>query len=189
MSKYFTIRRINSIALKLLSAAGITAAAVIPTDIANHLGVAVKKEDLGNISGVLIVQNGVATIGVNENHFPNRQRFTIAHEIGHLVLGHERRGMFVDQPEQEFSMFFRNEDSSEGTKRQEVEANAFAAALLMPEPFVRTEITNFIEKNNADKFELSEGKLNLIPEMAEKFGVSEMAMTYRIGNLNLFNTL
>lgn len=47
-----------------------------------------------------------------------RDRFTIAHEIGHLILHYKASG------EASFNRYGRN--------RQEAEANAFAAALLMP---------------------------------------------------------
>ncbi len=49
-----------------------------------------------------------------------RDRFTIAHELGHLVLHHDREA-------REPQTFYRY-----GRSRQETEANAFAGALLMP---------------------------------------------------------
>lgn len=60
-------------------------------------------------------------IGINENHHPNRQRFTLAHELGHFCLGHESRVFteYAVEPGQNKSIF-------------EVEANEFAAELLMP---------------------------------------------------------
>ena len=38
------------------------------------------------LSGMVYVNEGTPIIGVNALHHPNRQRFTIAHECGHLVL-------------------------------------------------------------------------------------------------------
>ena len=38
------------------------------------------------LSGMIYVNEGTPIIGVNALHHPNRQRFTIAHECGHLIL-------------------------------------------------------------------------------------------------------
>ncbi len=38
------------------------------------------------ISGMLYRKSAGAVIGINEYHHPHRQRFSIAHEIGHLCL-------------------------------------------------------------------------------------------------------
>lgn len=54
-----------------------------------------------------------------------RDRFTIAHELGHLILHHNHTS---DKP----VVFQRY-----GQSRQETEANAFAGALLMPEKAFR----------------------------------------------------
>jgi Zn-dependent peptidase ImmA (M78 family) len=58
----------------------------------------------------------------------HRARFTLAHEIGHFVrqyyeCGDEEVGGVIE---------FRDRNSSTGTDENEVWANAFAAALLMP---------------------------------------------------------
>jgi Zn-dependent peptidase ImmA (M78 family) len=77
-------------------------------------------------------------IGYNSTHAKVRQRFTIAHEIGHYVLQTKKSlhpRLFIDR-----YVAFRNDESSAGNDWQEVEANAFGAALLMPAHFVREEI-------------------------------------------------
>ena len=71
-------------------------------------------------------------IGVNEDHHSNRQRFSIAHEIAHFVLHHG--DTYIDKG---YRVHFRDLESGSGTKREEMEANAFAAALLMPAVWVR----------------------------------------------------
>lgn len=60
-------------------------------------------------------------IGINQNHHINRQRFTLAHELGHYSLGHKERAYteYVQTPGKERSNL-------------ETEANEFAAELLMP---------------------------------------------------------
>lgn len=185
MRRYLTIKRINTIAWKLLQTVGINKAPVDLDAVAKHLNIEIKKEHLGDdISGLLVNRDGKVICGVNEKHPPNRRRFTIAHEFGHFVLGHERQGLFIDKHKHESYVIFRNEKSSEGTNQQEIEANAFAAALLMPGPFVKAEIKKCINDDNT--FVLDDSN---IKKLAKKFGVSEIAMTYRIGNLDLFDTM
>ncbi|EOQ79129.1 TPA: ImmA/IrrE family metallo-endopeptidase [Pseudomonas aeruginosa] len=67
---------------------------------------------------------------VNSLHHPNRQRFTIAHELGHFALHTSSSSDFVDRN------FFRNNDTSP----METEANRFASELLMPEQEFREQV-------------------------------------------------
>jgi Zn-dependent peptidase ImmA (M78 family) len=68
-----------------------------------------------------------------------RQRFTIAHEIAHY-LHHSKRSpqsqLFIDRT----VTFRRDEVSSTGDDREEVEANQLGAALLMPRELLQLEI-------------------------------------------------
>src|SRR6266516_5935935 len=96
--------------------------------------IAIRRQPLEEaVSGMLVVKEGYAIIGVNESHYPNRQRFTLAHELGHFLLHGDSASVFIDAS----PVFFRDETSSEGSKLQEIEANAFAAELLMPESMLR----------------------------------------------------
>ncbi len=78
-----------------------------------------------SISGLLVVCREVdqeyATIGFNENHPWCRRRFTIAHEIGHLLMGHTCNKNLFDK------------------LHNETEANTFAAELLMPKQFLKND--------------------------------------------------
>ncbi len=144
-------------------------------EVAVKLGVDIKPYDLGqNVSGVLLIHEGKGTIGVNPNDSLVRQRFTIAHEIAHYVLHRQKTELFVDK---QFSILFRSDNPSTAELRIEREANAYAAALLMPVKLLQKQI------RSAD-FNLSDDKG--IKKLAEKFQVSEIAMTYRLTNLNLF---
>lgn len=122
-------------------------------------------------SGFLLVENGVATIAINEDHHPNRQRFTAAHELGHYILHSEGRDrFFVDKA------YYRGKTASEGTDSTEIEANRFAASLLMPEALVR---------ERAQRVELTDVE---IYRLSSLFQVSEQAMTLRLMNLNLIDS-
>ena len=131
------------------------------------------------VSGVLITENNKSIIGVNPKDSHVRQRFTVAHELGHYKLGHQRNGMFIDTPERYFTMFnFRNADSSTGEHLQEREANAFAAALLMPRELIYKVIEDLKVSFNVRSEE------DLLVQLASKFEVSTQAMGFRLSNLN-----
>lgn len=95
--------------------------------IASHYARIVYRELDTDISGALVpLETKTWAIRVNDTHPPVRQRFTIAHELGHLLL-HGYTAPHADR-----SFRFRDTRSSEGSALEEVEANQFAAELLMP---------------------------------------------------------
>jgi Zn-dependent peptidase ImmA (M78 family) len=79
--------------------------------------------------------------------------------------------LFVDK-----YVAFRDDDSSAGNDKEEVEANAFGAALLMPARLVREEIKK-------DKLDLDDE--DDLSALAKRFHVSMSAMSYRLVNLGL----
>ena len=123
-------------------------------------------------------KTGKVVLGVNSNHAPVRQRFTLAHELGHLLL-HSSQPVHVDGKGMGFQVHLRNELSGEGTKRSEVEANLFAAELLMPRDMLRLELAGVQTLMTLD----DEG---LIAELAEKYEVSQMALSIRLSQLRWF---
>lgn len=136
-----------------------------PIAIAESVGIRVSSDRLSDCSGfVHMNDDGVSTITYNEFDSPVRQRFTIAHEIGHVLLGHMTNGSkeFRDGPMQ-FSLGTRD--------YKESDANRFAAELLMPEKFVRLW---FSKMRGSD-----------LGDAARMFYVSEAALYYRLVNLGL----
>ena len=79
------------------------------------------------LSGSLSKQDNHWLIRVNSVHSKNRQRFTIAHELGHYIYHKDDEQEFVD------TTFFRGMSSD----NFEFTANRFASELLMPEEQVR----------------------------------------------------
>ncbi|QMU26600.1 ImmA/IrrE family metallo-endopeptidase [Adhaeribacter radiodurans] len=147
--------------------------------LAKNLNLNIIYHDLAeDISGLLITNLGQSTIGVNSNNIEFRQRFTIAHEIGHYLLEHQREGVFIDKPSNLFTIVYRDQNSSTGEFLQEREANAFAAALLMPR-----ELVNLAIKNT--KFNFEDDQVDVIQCLAIKFKVSSQAMGFRLANLDL----
>lgn len=90
-----------------------------------------------DVSGMLHRdQGGRPVIGINAAHHRNRQRFTLAHELGHLLL--HTGDISLDTPRTAVRM--RDERCATGTDVEEIQANRFAAALLMPEAFLRRDL-------------------------------------------------
>jgi Zn-dependent peptidase ImmA (M78 family) len=125
------------------------------------------------VSGVSMIDSEKKIITVNEGQHPNRKRFTLAHELGHIVLEHDTELNISENPSEGAIFLFRNDRSATGSDWREVEANLFAAAILMPKELVDSAL--------AGKFRVDEKD---ITELAEKFGVSTMAMSIRLSRLN-----
>ena len=158
----------------LLANAGVNSAPVDLNRVAEHLCIKIQYVDLGeDCSGVLVRNGDRAVIGVNEDHHSNRQRFSIAHEIAQFVL--HSGDTYIDKG---YRVQFRDLESGSGTKREEMEANALAAALLMPAAWVRRA---FLLK----PFDLAED--DVLKMLADNFNVSTQAMTYRLMKLRMIS--
>ena len=110
-------------------------------------------------SGSLSYIDGKWVMSINNNHNIKRQRFTIAHELGHYILHRGKNTVFTD------TTFFRSDDMNS----IEYHANEFASRLLMPENILRKLI--------------DEDKINNIGELASALDVSSAAMKYRVISL------
>lgn len=166
-------KKIQRIVKEILDELKINKAPVYIEKVCNRLGIEVIYEELENdISGFLYKKPQQNTIVVNRDHYSNRQRFTIAHELGHLILNHIG-DLFVDR---EGRFMFRDANSQSGIDKQEREANRFAAEILMPEEFV----IKALDKLDTEILEDED-----IKKLADSFGVSAQAMAIRLANLNL----
>ena len=162
---------IKKLADQLLGQAGVTNPPVPVVEIARAEGIKVRFGPLPDeLSGVLVHERGETFIGVNSLHSPRRQTFTIAHELGHYAL-HPRTN-FVDHK----ILYFRNSLSGQAQDLKEMEANEFAASLLMPAKLLAKSL-----KGETVDLEDDEN----IESLAKKFGVSTQALTFRLINLNL----
>jgi Zn-dependent peptidase ImmA (M78 family) len=143
--------------------------------VVEHLGANVVFDDLDDdVSGFLLREKGTSTIAINKQHHPNRQRFTLAHECGHLFL-HADKGdrLWIDK-----ALFFRDGSSSTGDQFAEIEANQFAAGLLMPEELITGTLGGERPISETD-----------IIRLAMRFEVSERAMTVRLVSLGLIESV
>lgn len=148
----------------------------VPIDVfrcADLLGIDVKPAEMEpDMSGVFIKKENVPYIRYNSKDSPARQRFTIAHEIGHFLLHAKSNSLFVDKTEK---VMYRNAQSSTGELLKEREANAFAAALLMPRKLVQQTASDL------SKYELE----NFVYSLSVRFQVSDYAMGIRLSNMGL----
>ena len=122
---------------------------------------------------MVYIKDGVPIVGVNSLHHPNRQRFTIAHELGHFEL---HRAMITANVhvDKDFPALMRDPRSATGTEQLEIQANQFAAELLMPSKLIRQELAR-------KQFDIEDERP--MEELAKKFRVSKQALEYRIRNL------
>jgi len=121
-----------------------------------------------NISGQIEKKDSGYHIYVNQHHSPNRQRFTIAHEIGHYLSflegSYSKEELMKNEGYEDYAISFRKNGV---LSKAEKEANEIAAEMLMPQRTV---------ENLAHR--------KLTPEqMASLFFVSTSAMTMRLSEL------
>lgn len=132
--------------------------------VARDLGVAVFTRPFPNALSALILRHEKnAFIGVNSHQAPVRQRFSVAHELGHFVLHHHDQH-FID-----YGVPAAVEGETPGYNwEHERGANQFAAELLMPADLIR-----------------SDAKTTSLPRLARRYEVSQEAIGFRLANLGL----
>lgn len=166
-----SFKRIDEKAEKLLQQSDALALPVNLDRVVEHLGLSLNEKPLENeYSGFLAVKE--KTIVVNLRHPPVRRRFTIAHEIGHYQL-HRRNEdipVFIDR-----AVYHRKESVAGVDHLMEMQANAYAAGLLMPEAL----LDEYLEDHPSLDLE----KPADIKTLAEEFEVSRPAMEFRLKNL------
>ncbi len=85
------------------------------------------------LCGMLCIDEHEKTIVFNSNHPQNRRNFTLAHELGHYFLHSEKQKRFHD----------RSKDLLDNTDNIiEMQANAFAAQLVIPKIILFTMLKN-----------------------------------------------
>lgn len=150
---------------------GLYSIPVDPVVLANRLGIKVHNAKFSDpsLSAMLARRGTSVTILLDEPESPYRKRFSIAHELAHHLLHLKTDGEIVDK---DIDLFRDREYPDQPltlARRWEIEANQFAAALLMPAELVLQEWP----------------KHRSVTVMARLFNVSGAAMGIRIANLGL----
>jgi len=165
--------RIERVVSNLLDEYQVVQAPVPIERIVRGHGITLQSGDLADVSGLLARSGNKTIIGVNADHPLTRRRFTIAHEFGHYIL-HEGMHSHVDK---DYRVNFRSAESSAGTNVPEIEANFFAASILMPKQFL-------IGDDAISVLDNDDG----VQRLAAKYRVSGHAMSLRLANLFKYQT-
>jgi len=168
---FLTRSQIEERAAEILRQNGLDSIPIDPLTLAKQQGIKVHNARFNDdsIVGMLSKSGEDLTLLVNQFAAPYRKRYTIAHELGHHFLHLSGDGDYVDD---EANLFRSSEDSVKqltSDHRQEIQANMFAVAVLMPEFQVRNEWVND----------------HSVARLARRFNVSETAMGIRIDQLGL----
>jgi len=118
-------------------------------------------------------------IWINPSESEKRRRFTLAHELGHLV--YDVLPYKDDMTKGELIEETFNRDGR--TNQQEIRANKFAAQLLMPVQLIKKEVNELADALRQEKKTMS--FKGLIDTLSNKFNVSERAMEIRLKTLNI----
>lgn len=132
----------RDLARKLLKDHGIIVPPIPVVEIAQKEGFTVKyiQGEPNSFSGIL--HRDLKAIGINADHPKVRQRFSIAHELGHYYLQH---------PQEEESVGIGGD--SEEWKICESEANVFAGELLVPRDILKDESSKLRNRTLEEKMQ------------------------------------
>jgi Zn-dependent peptidase ImmA (M78 family) len=138
----------------------------VPTDlhvICERLGLEyVELDDPEELDGAVLEMDGTRIGMLNKAKPFVRARFTLAHELGHIFLNHDKREFYDPEVVREWG-----EDAPEGAKpAKEREADAFASELLIP----------------MEQLKKHQGELKDLEKLAALFQVSKLAMSIAVAN-------
>ena len=142
-----------------------------PVDVdglAKALGIQVSYAHLSpDISGQIEQKkDGSYLISINASDPKTRQRFTLAHELGHFIYHKDRIGDGIDDDRAYRSTDVGKYHNTEIGTKEETQANQFAANLLMP-----SELISDLKKQGVEACE----------DLAKRLEVSQHAMSIRLG--------
>lgn len=141
----------------------------VPVDLrrlSSNLGVRVTSAFLHPMISGMLERDRTDTFTVTLNHADSytRQRFTLAHELGHFMLHRHLVGDGIDDDRAYRSTEVGKYHNTKIGPSEETEANQFAANLLMPRDMIEAEWE----------------KRKDVKSMAQYFQVSEHAMSIRL---------
>ena len=115
--------------------------------ICDHLGIEVYTMPCDAFGAIFSYsrQGGKKCLLANEKLQQGRFRFSIAHELGHILLGHEPLKHIYEQRK----------------PADERQADSFAAELLLPEQFLRGDCADYTMPELATRYKVSRSSLEL----------------------------
>lgn len=169
-------RSVEAVADRFLHQHSVTTPAVPVEELAERENIVIVRAAAEpSESGFLLRDASRVVIGLNNRNTRRRQRFTIAHELGHWMM-HEGRPIIVDHA---VRINKRDDVSSGATDREEIQANAFAAALLMPKGFLDLSLKRELQLGVRSRDDLTQS-------LANEYDVSHEAMNIRLINLGVY---
>ncbi|MBL7472224.1 ImmA/IrrE family metallo-endopeptidase [Robertkochia sediminum] len=156
----------RKLALKILAEFGIDDPKDVSIeDIIYALNIPLKYSNLTNCDGRIIHNSGKSLIVVNENiKFDTRRNFTLAHELGHYLM---HRNELIQHVDDSASLAWYDTQNRTKISQQEIEANTFAAEILLPSHLFKKEVFK-------QPFDPS-----LIRDISDKYNVSRSSVIYR----------
>lgn len=143
--------------------------------VVRNYGLEVTYADFGGHSDVAgFVDLEARHIVVNSLDPPSRQKFTVAHELGHWIM---HRQLLKENPDR--GILLRLPLGMPDPDPREKEANSFAANILVPDEFVLPVI-----QDGQRMTDLRGGERLL----ATVFGVSSDVVVYRLRQLNAYSS-
>lgn len=132
-------------------------------DIAFHKGARVVEQAIKHATASIVKAGGHAIIRVSPNDTPERKRFSIAHELGHLLLGHITTIKKVCS-DSDMTNWYQS--------HQETQANFFASELILP--------TKLVEK----RCDVKDMGLDPVRQIAKDFRASLTATAIKFVRLS-----
>jgi len=165
---YLSFDQVNTVAAAIRQKLDIKDDTLVDiTKLALDLGCAVFEVDFvdDDVSGSVEFVDGKNIINISKDDGEKRKRFTIAHELAHVIL-HRNPGQTLVDYRQPYEYYIDKIDI-----RKEVQANMLAAALLMPKDTFKKTWTEFED----------------VEKTAEFFRVSRKAVSIRLETLDLLD--
>lgn len=144
--------------------------------------------------GRIDFENRVIQINSRLKDDSHRLRFTFAHEVGHLIL-HQKflQGAVGEKNDDDTTLGTSNFNITNSERRLEIQANLFAAALLLPRPKLDALVKRFFKQHGihkdyifVDQQPVNQAQaLNLLRLISETFDVSIAVVRIRLIKLNL----
>lgn len=160
-----------------------TSGAIDVKKMADILGIEIRYIP-GDVSGKLVPDeeaNEGYHIEINNGELPVRQRFTLAHELGHFLIGKgedkvvKNRALNVD-------------DYTPSERVEEIKVNKFAANLLMPKKLIISLTKKWVETVNKGILEVDDDGLdNLVGFLSENLEASKQAVQIRLKSLRIID--
>ena len=176
--KNSSTHQLERLAKRLLMKHGVASPPVPLETLAKQLGAEVRVASVNKaLRGFFVAESGGVLkrniIFVNAAHPRSAQRWTLAHELGHMLLAN--REIHVDWPD---SPNRRGESKSKVSDREEILADQLALELLLPKHMLSSDIEHPLDPHDDESLE----------RLASRYQVSLYALISRLEQVRLLQS-